>query len=269
MEDLKSLDTLDDIVFEKRNKSYGAYVLRKLYDRNILIALGAATFVFASVFFGIWARELFKDEPVAVKKAEKPKEFKVIDIALNNEIVKPSMAMKVDPPKIEKLQYIAYKPAPDEEVKEQPKSNQDLEKKNISTVSEKGKDTLVSEGGGEQVALTPDDLGVGPPVDEIYTGMLSQQANPTVNMNQFINSRLSDRTRHYISEREVKGRMFITITVGKDGKITEATLAKGLANCSPCNEEIPEILKQMPAWTPANANGYPVKVRFSVPVVIQ
>lgn len=29
----------DDIVFEHRNKEYGAYTLRKRYNRNVLIAL--------------------------------------------------------------------------------------------------------------------------------------------------------------------------------------------------------------------------------------
>ena len=27
--------SMDDIVFESRNKSYGAYVLRKVYDRHM------------------------------------------------------------------------------------------------------------------------------------------------------------------------------------------------------------------------------------------
>ena len=29
----------DDIVFEHRNKEYGAYTLRKKYNRNVIIAL--------------------------------------------------------------------------------------------------------------------------------------------------------------------------------------------------------------------------------------
>ncbi len=50
MENYKSSDlTLDDIVFEGRNKSYGAYLLRKIYNDHILRALliGALIFSFA------------------------------------------------------------------------------------------------------------------------------------------------------------------------------------------------------------------------------
>ena len=38
--------SMDDIVFESRNKSYGAYVLRKLYDRHMTRGFIIGTFHF-------------------------------------------------------------------------------------------------------------------------------------------------------------------------------------------------------------------------------
>jgi len=37
--DLNRIPNFDDIVFEIRNKQYGAYVLWKTYSRNIIISL--------------------------------------------------------------------------------------------------------------------------------------------------------------------------------------------------------------------------------------
>ena len=46
------LANLDDIVFEARNKEYGAYLLRKKYPRHILLAFALGTFLvlFSLVF---------------------------------------------------------------------------------------------------------------------------------------------------------------------------------------------------------------------------
>jgi protein TonB len=44
--------TLDDIVFDGRNKAYGAYLLRRLYTRHLATAL-AATLALCLVLFSI------------------------------------------------------------------------------------------------------------------------------------------------------------------------------------------------------------------------
>ena len=46
MAELLKIKDFDEIVFEKRNKEYGAYELRKRYNRNMNIAFGIAIAVF-------------------------------------------------------------------------------------------------------------------------------------------------------------------------------------------------------------------------------
>jgi protein TonB len=46
MAELLQIKDFDEIVFEKRNKEYGAYELRKRYNRNMNIAFGIAIAVF-------------------------------------------------------------------------------------------------------------------------------------------------------------------------------------------------------------------------------
>ena len=58
----------DDMVFEFRNKSYGAYFIRKVYNKNVLIAVLLALF---TVSFGLaypTIAELLKAEMIEVTK---------------------------------------------------------------------------------------------------------------------------------------------------------------------------------------------------------
>src|SRR5215471_12908751 len=60
---------LDDIIFENRNKSYGAYFLRKIYNRHILTA-GAITVAAFIVAFSVPYIEALLAKNI---KVEKPK----------------------------------------------------------------------------------------------------------------------------------------------------------------------------------------------------
>ena len=54
-----------DLVFENRNQSYGAYVLRKRLPRNILIGYLTAIFFISSVFFTVY--QFSKISPDVIK----------------------------------------------------------------------------------------------------------------------------------------------------------------------------------------------------------
>ncbi len=56
---------LDEVVFEHRNKEYGAYAMRKSYDSNLLKA-SASSFGFLIVFVGtVYVLSLFRKQVVA------------------------------------------------------------------------------------------------------------------------------------------------------------------------------------------------------------
>src|SRR5882762_8358585 len=64
----KNPQSWDDMVFENRNKSYGAYFIRKVYSKNVLMALLLALF---TISFGLafpTIAEFFKGDEDVVKK---------------------------------------------------------------------------------------------------------------------------------------------------------------------------------------------------------
>src|SRR6266702_4702528 len=66
----ESKNSWEDMVFENRNKAYGAYFIRKVYSKNIVIA---ALLAFLTISFGLaYPRiaELFNGDDEAVHKTK-------------------------------------------------------------------------------------------------------------------------------------------------------------------------------------------------------
>src|SRR6187401_2081190 len=92
-----SADILD-IIFEGRNKEYGAYELRKTYQRRLIIAISSMVGVCLLVFIGVALAK--------VVKSDKPVQMLVQDVSLQDvkqEEKKPEPPPppppKVEPPK--------------------------------------------------------------------------------------------------------------------------------------------------------------------------
>ena len=62
----------------------------------------------------------------------------------------------------------------------------------------------------------------------------------------------------------VKGRVFITFVVEKDGRIDNVELLRGIG--SGCDEEAMRVIKSMPKWSPGMTNGEPVRVQYNLPI---
>ena len=59
--------SMDEIVFDSRNKNYGAYVLRQLYEKHLMKALGISVFVFV---FSMFTPKIVKTLGLFVAAAE-------------------------------------------------------------------------------------------------------------------------------------------------------------------------------------------------------
>lgn len=138
MEKLQILSAdLLDILFDGRNKSYGAYELRKTYDRRILYALSGTVFV--SLLFVVGSLLANAKKPPSTVEL-------VTTIELENfkkdepkpELPKP--IPKQEPPKVEMAKVTPPKIVADDQVKEddEVKPVDDLENTRIGTINQEG-----------------------------------------------------------------------------------------------------------------------------------
>lgn len=257
-----------DLVFEGRNKDYGAYELRRKYNRRITIALViTAAFVAAAILGTVLAHTLNRgnDNNVTMRETtisniveeEKPKE------------PPPPPPKTPPPPKVETAKFTPPIIKKDEEVpQEEIPKNEDLEKPQISTKTEEG--------------ISTDELPP-PPVDEKKEVIEVPKEDPNkifekVEIEASVDNRqwvrhLTSQLQRYIEDAANAGMdpgtytVQVKFVVERDGSITDVTalndpgfgLGKGAV----------EVLKKGPKWNPGIQNGKPVRSFHTQPITFQ
>jgi protein TonB len=65
-------------------------------------------------------------------------------------------------------------------------------------------------------------------------------------------------------ENGIQGKVYVTFVVGKDGKVTNATIARGVDPS--IDKEALRVVNTLPAWKPGKQRGKPVNVSYTVPI---
>jgi hypothetical protein len=69
------------------------------------------------------------------------------------------------------------------------------------------------------------------------------------------------------SEIKLKGKVYVTFMVEKDGSLSELTILRDIGYGT--GEEALRVLKLSPNWIPGKVNNIPVKTLYSLPITIQ
>jgi protein TonB len=248
-------ETWLDVVFEKRNKEYGAYLVRSTYSSNlgaaILISVGA--FIIVLLLPAIF--RFFS--PVAPVATTKPKTT-LVDLGAPPAIdAKRPPTARISRPPVDKkvLKFIPPVLTPDQ-VEETLPSNDELKKKQFGTTEEEGKET--------QFTGVDDDGIEGEGEDAIYTFVDKAAEFPggPVIMGRFLakNMRYPQEARR----AGLEGVVHVSFIVGKNGLITDIEIVKGLS--PECDAEALTVVRMMPRWRPALQNGGPVRSRLVLPL---
>ncbi|HYG03804.1 MAG TPA: energy transducer TonB [Chryseosolibacter sp.] len=246
--------TWEDLVFERRNKDYGAFVLRKVYSKNVLKAVLITLLFIAAVLFGPGLIAMFKGEEV-VEKAP-PRKLVYTELSAPPPIDKPKPPPpQIQLPKLQKvIKFVPPKVVKEEVVEEVP-TIEEIKQNEVAAVEVEGPTEVVFEEPVEEVV--EDD-------NQIFT-VVEQQ--PEFNggldaMYQFIQRNM----KYPASARRmgVDGTVFVQFVVGKDGSITEVKTIRGIS--ADCDREAERVVKMMPNWKPGKQNGKPVFVRYVIPI---
>jgi protein TonB len=256
-----SADILD-ILFDGKNKEYGAYDLRKSYNKRITTALIGTIVICALVFFITFLANNLKKE--------KKNEIIVQDVSLADlkkeekkvEPPPPPPPPKQEPPKVEITKFTPPKIVKDEEVKEPPPEVAKMEDTKIGTANQEG---------------TKDDGIVAPPVESKGTGVVEAPKQDEDYDKVFTSVQIeaefpggASSWKRYL-ERNLNqnlpsengappGRypVVLNFQVDKNGNISDIQ-----ADPSPygTREEAIRVIKKGPPWKPAVQNGHNVAYR--------
>ncbi len=265
-----SADILD-IIFEGRNKEYGAYELRKTYNRRLGIALSATALVIILLFVGYLLSNSFSG-------AEK-KKMQVEDVQLDNlkqeeqknEPPPPPPPKPPEPPKVEMAKFTPPKIVKDEEVKEdeKPPEVEKLEETKIGTVNQEG----IKDEGIVAPPVQDDGKGVveAPKKDEedydkTFTKVEIESEYPGGNgaWARYLNKSL--KYPQEAIDNEIQGTVVVQFIVDKEGNVSDVEAVSGP---SELRDEAIRVIKKSGKWTPAVQNGRQVKSYKKQPIVFQ
>jgi periplasmic protein TonB len=261
-----SADILD-LVFEDRNKDYGAYQLRKTYNRRIIKALIITASVALLALLGSFIASKLDSGPSKIDI----KEVTIQDIKQEDkpEPPPPPPPKPPDPPKIEMAKFTPPKIVKDEEVQEPPPEVKELEEKKIDVVSQEG---IKDEG-----IVTPVEIDQGKQIIEEK----KEDENKIFEKVEIEASFKGGESawRKYL-ERNLNANVgpdngaptgvytvYVQFVVSKDGSISDV---KALTNHGYGMEaEAVRVIKKGPPWTPAVQNGRSVNAYRKQPVTFQ
>lgn len=249
----------EDIVFENRNKAYGAYVLRTLYSKNVLVGVAITLVIMALVFYSPDIIALFKSEEV-VEKAP-PRKLVYTELSAPPPIDKPKPPPpQVALPKLQKvIKFVPPKVVKEEVVEEIP-TIEEIKQHEVAAVEIEGPTEVVFEEPVAEVVVEEEE-------DKIFT-VVEQQPEfegGYAAMMAFIKKNM----RYPASARRmgIDGTVYVSFVVSKDGTISEVKTIRGIS--ADCDKEAMRVVSMMPPWKPGRQNGKPVFVRFVLPIKFQ
>jgi len=260
-----------DIIFEGRNKEYGAYQLRKTYNRRLIKALGVTAAILLLSYGGFVLSS-------ALNTTDTTGELSVQDIQLAD--IKPKEEQKEEPPppikqpppqQVEMKQFTPPKIVHDEEVKpeEAPPPMEELEDTRIGNVNQEG---------------VKDDGIVAPPVEDAGKGVVEAPKKVEEDWDRTFTKveieseypggspawqRYLNKTLRYPQEaidNEIQGTVVIQFIVDKEGNVSDVEAVSGPEEL---RAEAIRVIKKSGTWTPAEQNGRKVKSYKKQPIVFR
>lgn len=271
--DLISSDWVD-LVFEGRNKAYGAYRLRKSTTKRNILAMVAVVLLLIVAFIILTVKNFVDEQRAKVamtqvaeltnyKQPEKKAEVKQKKVEVEPERVveRVKSSIKFTAPVIKKDEEVK----PDEELKTQDELMST--KTAIGTFDVKGND----DANGEIIKAKEVIAEPEPPKHEEENkvfDIVEQQplfpGGPAALMKY-----LSEHTKYPVVAQEngVQGRVTVQFVVEKDGSISDVHVLRGVDPS--LDKEAVRVVKSMPRWTPGKQNGINVRVNYRVPVLFR
>lgn len=264
---------MDDIVFDGRNKEYGAYVLRRSYEKHIRNGVIGGMLLFLLIV-GI----PFISNTIASLRGDTAEEEIIVSLELeappplNPDEPPPPPPPDIPPPPPPAKPTIKYTPpvvkADDEVIEEEPPPFiEELEDIAISTKTQEGSEDgvdlgILDEYGDGPVA--PPVVEAPPPKEQVFDRV--EQMPQFGSGDKELLEYLSKNIKYPAIAREngIQGTVVVQFVVGKDGSIQSPQVVRSIGGG--CDEEALRVVKGMPNWQPGKQQGRAVKVKFTLPI---
>lgn len=263
-----------EMVFEGRNKEYGAYRLRKNAGKRNLYSLITIFIAALAIWGGISLVKFVESRTKSVAQTSVA-EISALNQPKKKAEVKQQKKVKLEQPEkvVERVKSSVKFTAPvikkDNEVKpeDELKTQDELmsTKTAIGALDVKGND----DANGEvlkikEAVAQPEPKPEVEKVFDVVEQMPSFPGGPSALMEW-----LSNNVKYPVVAQEngVQGRVVVSFVVERDGSITDVKVVRGVDPS--LDKEASRVVRAMPRWIPGKQNGSAVRVKYNVPVAFR
>jgi protein TonB len=255
---------LDDLIFENRNKDYGAYYIRKSYSKNMMTGLGFSVSIACLLvilpqvmaMFGeeltvppvkeTAGREIFVGPPPTIQQPIQPKTPPSAPKRSANTNVTPK---------------ITTKPVVDDLKPSDPVSTPPSDGPTTGTGNENS--TYTGPSTGETGTGTVETI-TAPPILNIAEVMPAYEGGDKEMMRFIVRN-----TRFPSSAKRLgtQGTVFVSFVVDSEGNVVDVKVVRGIS--AECDKEAARVISKMRGWKAGMQNHRPVSVRMTLPIKFQ
>jgi protein TonB len=247
-------ESLTELVFKGRNRSYGSYQLRKRYLKTLTVAAVTGIFIFLLVVIIPLLVYMFREVKLGLDM-EYMYEVEYIPIAPPEDAELVELAkVHTMPPEVPKLAPIVSDTiSPEEEIEPsvvEPEQEEESPLESDSTSYGTGGDDTGRQANTDTILATTIDVYPRYPGGE--------------------KARLYYLRRNVSYPKEavdnkIQGVVIVVFVVEADGSVTNVKILQGIGGG--CDEEAIKVTREMPRWSPGKRSGRPVRVLVKMPIV--
>ena len=279
--DLTSKEWLD-IIFEGKNREFGAYDLRKNSEKRHTLAVIFTLIGLVIVFIGLIAYSKYNDyraEQDAIALQEQREKMAAAELLQQEDEPEPEPEPEPEETKFEQeipevpeevlatvqVTQIAIVDADkvQNEVMDMETQKEDNTARGV--VNQEGSDDADKfKAVQEQVIVKEPEPEVKPKEEEIFVAVEQMAEFPggQAALMKWLGNNI--RYPEAAAQNDIQGRVIVKFVVEKDGSIGDATIVKGVDK--DLDREALRVVKKMPKWQPGKNNGVAVRSYFTLPV---
>lgn len=250
-----NMSDFDDLIFESRNKDYGAYQLRKRYSSVVIGGILVSSIIFASLIIIPFIVSPRADRVLTGSA-------RYVQFQMDN----------LEPP-VEQI-YVPPAPPPPQAVKVQDivKYIPPLVVDSILPfeIKQASNDEILSQSTLDPLEITG--TGTGEDLISGQDGMLTDEPFFLVEIMPSFKGGDINKFRDWVQKRtnypqiaidnKIQGKVFLTFIIEPNGDVSNVTIVKGVDPM--IDNEAVKAIEASPRWTPGLQRGQPVRVRFSM-----
>ena len=277
---MSQIDLIDnrwsDLMFENRNKEYGAYVLRRQTTSRNIKSIIAVLILFALVMVYMVAKNAYDDYQKAhmaqtqvtelTALQEQKKEAKVE----RKEIVKQEKVEQVVEKVKSSIKFTAPVIKKDDEVRPEDEMKSQDEIMN-SKVAVGFANVIGNDESGEVLkakeALVTEPVKPKEEENKVFDVVEQMPSFPGGMAALMAYLQKSIKYPPVAEENGIQGRVVCTFVVERDGSVTDVKVAKSVDPS--LDKEAVRVVSAMPKWIPGKQNGQSVRVKYTLPVTFR